>query len=460
VTLASARPSTGAVTALPHHSYHSNRENNVVSKLSRRAPVLVLAAALPLLAGGAFTPASAATGTTGAFAEAYGLSVDTTLLAGNVPVAVGPLAPTASSCPPTSKPKTAEVLNVPADPVVDADVIDSGSATDCTAQKSLASAQTTNVNALGGVAAPLAIHADVLTSTASVSCAAAPTGKTVVTNLTVGGTAVPLPTDVPPNTDLLPQVFAPFGLRVILNEQHPAASGRGIVVNALHVIAAATGATIPVGGNVLRGDVVVSHAFAGVVCPGGPGSVTAGLPKPDITFDKSASPTTAQRGDTVTYTATVTNTSTTPCEVLRFIDHLAPAFDLVSTAGPFGTAYDKPAPVRTDGGVDAVLRPAALTIAAGKSVVQTFKVTVKDAAAAGTYYNSLELYCGPNGDFASGPLAPVTVTVPAAPVAAPVSAPVAAPATPQLPRTGLPAGLALGGLALMGGLAVLRRRTA
>ena len=418
---------------------------------------VLLAAASPLALGASATPASAATPAPGAFAEAYGVSVDTTLLTGNVPVVVGPLAPTASSCPPAAAPKTAELLNVPADPVVDADVIDSGSATDCTAKKSMASAQTTNVDALGGLAAPLAIHADVITSTANVSCAAAPTGSTVVSNLTVGGTAVPLPTTVPPNTDLLPQVFGPLGLRVILNEQHPAASGRGIVVNGLHVIAAATGATIPVGGNVLRGDVVISHASAGVVCPGGPGSATGGLPKPDITFDKSASPSTAQRGDAVTYTATVTNTSTTACEVLRLVDHIAPAFDLVSTAGAFGTVFDKPAPVRTDGGVDAVLRPTSLTIAPGKSVVQTFKVTVKDAAAAGTYYNSLELYCGPNGDFVSGPLAPVTVTVPAAVPAVDVPA-APTPAAPQLPRTGLPSELALGGLLALGGVAVLRRR--
>ncbi len=393
-----------------------------------------LAVLLPLGVVVTSTPATAATVPAGGFADAYGLSIDTTLLQGNVPVKVGPLAPVASSCPPVGGSKTAQLLQAGDAQVAKAAVLNTGAGTDCGAKKSLASAQVTDINALG-VAAPIAIHADAITSTAAVGCATAPTGSTVVTNLTVGGTVVPLPTTIPPNTDLLPQVFGPLGLRIILNEQHPASSGRGLVVNGLHIIGSNTG-VIPVGGGVLRGDVVISHAVAGVVCPGGPGGTNGSLPKPDISFTKVATPSSIKAGATVTYTATVTNTSTTGCEVLRFIEHVAPPFDLVSSAGAFGTKLDAPAPVRTDGGVDAVLRPTGVVIGAGKSVTQTFTVKAKDSAAPGTYYDSLEIYCGPNGDFVSGPLAPVTIT---AVVATPprVNRPVTVVSgPPQLPRTG------------------------
>ena len=428
---------------------------------STRLVGALAAVALPLTLGGLTTSAQAATTPVapGGFAEAYGLSIDTTILQNNVPVKVAPRAPIASSCLPTTAAKTNSELNAGDAQVAKAAVLNTGAGTDCVAKKALASAQTTNVDALG-VAAPIAIHADAITSTASVSCAAAPTGSTVITNLTVGGTKVPLPTDVAPNTEILAQVFNPLGLRVLVNEQHPAQSGRGIVVNGLHIIAANTG-VVPVGGGVIRGDVVISHATTGVVCPGGPGGSNGSLPAPDITFAKKATPTTAKPGATVTYTATVTNTSSTACEVLRFIEHVAPAFDLVSSSGPLGTALDSPAPTRADGGVDAVLRPAAVKIPAKGSVVQTFVVKVKAGATPGTYYDSLEVFCGPNGDFVSGPLAPVTV--PAATVDRPgVTPPVTVVDTPPtLPRTGgLPFGTAAAVLLMVGGYGLHRVRTA
>ena len=418
----------------------------------------LVALALPLLAGGLSTPAQAATVAPGGFAEAYGLSIDTTILQNNVPVKVNPQAPIASSCLPTTAAKTNSLLGAGDAQVAKAAVLNTGAGTDCVKKAALASAQTTNVDALG-LAAPLKIHADAITSTASVSCAAAPTGSTVITNLTVGGTAVPLPTNVAPNTEIAAAIFNPLGLRVIVNEQHPAQTGRGIVVNGLHIIAANTG-VVPVGGGVIRGDVVISHATTGVVCPGGPGGSNGSLPAPDITFAKTATPTTAKPGDTVTYKATVTNTSSTACEVLRFIEHVAPAFDLVSSAGPLGTALDSPAPTRADGGVDAVLRPTAVKIPAKGSVVQTFVVKVKANATPGTYYDSLEVFCGPNGDFVSGPLAPVTV--PAATPARPgVTPPVTVVDTPPtLPRTGgLPFGTAAA-LLMVAGYGVHRVRTA
>ncbi len=409
---------------------------------------LGLASVLTLPVLGLSTPAYAADAPAGAFSDAYGLSIDTTLLQGNVPVKVGPLAPTSSSCPPAAMPKTATVLGGGDAMVAKAAVLNSGTSADCAVPVSAAMAQVENADALG-LAAPIKIHADSVTSTATADCTKNPAGSTKILNLTVGGTPVPLPLDQAPNTELLAPIFNPLGLRVILNEQHPAANGRGIVVNGIHIIAGAFGA-LPVGGPIVRGDVVISHAAAGVVCPGGPGSTNGTLPAPAITFDKTADPSTAKQGQTVTYTATVTNTSTTACEVLRFIEHVAPPFTLVSTAGPLGTKFDTPAPVRTDGGVNAVLRPTGVSIAPKASVTQTFVVTVKDDAAPGTYYDSLEIFCGPNGDFVSGPLAPVTIPADTPPVVKPpvVKPPVTVvSAPPALPRTG--------GAPVLGALAVL-----
>ena len=413
----------------------------------------VAALAAPLLLGTA-SPALAATPSAGSYAESYGLLVDTDLLAGNVPVKLGPEAPAASSCAPGGT-KSAQLIDVPADPLAHADVITDTATTSCAPTSAKGVSNIVNVDALMGQ--PVAVHADAITATSTTTCTSKPSGSTKVINLSIAGSSVDIPADPPPNFEPWAPLLAPLGLRIIINEQHPAASGRGFVVNGLHIIASGEGAQLPVGGQVIRGDIVIAHAVSGVVCPGGPGSDNGGLPKPDITFDKDATPSTAGAGDTVSYKATVTNQSTTPCEVLRFVDHIAPAFTLVSTAGPLGSKLDSPPPARSDGGVDAVLRPTGLTIGAGKSVVQTITVKVKDDATPGTYYNTLELFCGPNGDFVSGPLAPVTVSAPGVPVETP-SSPSKLPSTkPVFAPTGLSTTLAGTSLLLILGAVGTRR---
>lgn len=415
----------------------------------------VAALAAPLLLGTA-SPALAATPAAGSYAESYGLLVDTDLLAGNVPVKLGPEAPVASSCAPGGT-KSAQLIDVPADPLAHADVITDTATTACSPTSGKAVSNIVNVDALMGQ--PVAVHADAITATSSTTCTTKPSGSTKVVNLSIAGSSVDIPADPPPNFEPWAPLLAPLGLRIIINEQHPAASGRGFVVNGLHIIAAQAGAQLPVGGQVIRGDIVIAHAVSGVVCPGGPGSDNGGLPKPDITFDKKASSSTAAAGDTVTYTATVTNQSTTACEVLRFIDHVAPAFTLVSTDGPLGKAFDTPPPARSDGGVDAVLRPTGVTIGAGKSVTQTITVKVKDDATPGTYYDTLEMFCGPNGDYVSGPLAPVTVGAAAVPaVEQPASSPSKQPASqPVFAPTGLSTTLAGTSLLLLLGAVGTRR---
>jgi uncharacterized repeat protein (TIGR01451 family) len=417
--------------------------SNSRSKI-RALGVAVLAA--PLFLGTA-SPALAATPPAGAYAEAYGLLVDTTLLEGSLPAKIGPEAPASSSCPVTGGTKSAQVLGVGDPAVAAADVITDTATSDCGAVSAKGVSRIVNVDALG--AAPqVAVHADAVTATSTTSCAKAPAGSTDIVNLSIGGNDIPIPDDVDPNTEIpgVADLLAALGLRLIINEQHPASEGRGLVVNAIHIIANGSG-VLPVGGSVIRGDIIIGHAVSGVVCPGGPGSDKGGLPASDISFKKAASPSTAGPGTTVTYTATVTNTSKVACEVLRFVDHIAPAFTLVSTAGGLGTKFDTPPPARTDGGVDAVLRPEGVTIGAGKSVTQTFTVKVKDDATPGTYYNTLELFCGPNGDFVSGPLAPVTVPAPG--VVTPPETPDAGPEDPVFAPTGLSTPLAATALLLI-----------
>jgi uncharacterized repeat protein (TIGR01451 family) len=316
--------------------------------------------------------------------------------------------------------------------------------------------QVVNVNALGA-AAPVAVHADAVTATSETSCTAKPTGSTQIVNLSIGGTAIPLPSDIPPNFEVpgLDVLLDTFGLRIILNEQHPTANGRGLVVNGIHIIAGGD-AAVPIGGAVIRGDIVVSHAVSSTACPGGPGQDNGGLPPSDIKFEKAARPVNAPPGTTVTYTAKVTNNGTNPCEVVSFIDHVAPAFEIVSTSGGFGTKFDTPPPVRSDGGPDLVLHPTGVTIGAKKSLLQTIVVKTKAGAPAGTYYDTLEVFCARNGDFLSGALAPVTV--PGEGTVTPPEEPLPTPDQPEtLPRTGGAPIIAVIALAMLGTAVGLRR---
>jgi len=421
-----------------------------------RVAGVAAALALPLGFAGLSTPAQAATVPGGAYGEGYGLLVDVTLLEGAIPVNVGPEGLASSSCPQGGT-KKASLVEVPADPVVHAEVVTGTGTTECSPVKATGVGQVANVDALGA-APPVAIHADAVTATSTTSCTAKPTGSTKIVGLSIGGTPIDLPEIIPPNTEIASPVLETFGLKIIANEQHPASSGRGLVVNGLHIIAGGE-AALPIGGSVIRGDIVISHAVSTVACPGGPGQDNAGLPKPDISFEKAARPVNAPPGTEVTYTAKVTNQGATPCEVLSFIDHVAPAFDIVSTSGAFGTKFDTPPPTRTDGGSELILHPTAVTIEAGKSAIQTIVVKTKEGAAPGTYYDTLEIYCARNGDFISGALAPVTVPGPG--TVDPDPEPIPTPDQPeQLPRTGGAPLVAAAALAILGTAVGLRRMRA
>ena len=422
---------------------------------ARTTLAAVGACAAALLAVGTAAPAYAADPVSGGFADANGIIVNLTVLTavpvpgafGNTPIDPNTFSTASRSCLPNGADAADNLLNVPAAPAATADAVDTLASAKCNASDAVSSAaaQTAGLKALFNANVPT-ITADVIRAQSNSDCTKAPNSAgTQFVGLTIAGQAIPA--DPGPNfTVPLPGIGS-----VIVNEQHPAANGRGLVVNGLHIIGSSP---------LLRGDIIISHAVSGVVCPNGAGSaIDTGLTKPDITFAKDASPSTAKAGETVTYTATVTNTSTADCDVLRFVDHLDPAFDYVSTAGGFGSTVTTPQPVRSDKGVDVVVVPSGVTLAAGKSLTQTFVVKLKGTVAPGTYYNNLELFCAVNGDFVSGPLAPVTVPAPvAAPIAAPVEAPAAA-APAQLPRTGNAPGIAAAAALLLLGAAGVRRAT-
>jgi uncharacterized repeat protein (TIGR01451 family) len=415
--------------------------------LGRKMLAATGAGALSLLMLGV-APATAATPVAGGFANASGIIVDLRVLTavqvpgafGNTPIDPNTFSTASQSCLPNSG-KPAEGAfpgNVDASPAATANTLNTLAGANCAGPNAVASAQTEGLTALINAGVPT-ITADVIRAQANSDCTAAPNAKgSVFQNLKIAGTTI-LP-DPAPNT-VIP--LGPLG-SVIVNEQHPTADGRGIVVNGLHIIGASP---------LLRGDLIISHAVSGVVCANGKGSDFTGVTgaKPEITFTKNASPSTAKAGQTVTYTSTVTNASTAPCDVLSYYDHLDPVFDLVSTDGAFGKVFTTPPPKRSDGGTDAVIHPSGLTIAPGQKVTQTFVVKLKDTVQPGTYYNNLELFCAVNGDFASGPLAPVTVP---APVVAP---PPAAAAPETLPRTGAAPLVATAGLLLLLGAVGVRR---
>lgn len=408
------------------------------------------------------SPASAQTpSTTGgraAVADAYTIDVDARALDGTVPVRVTASRAT-QQCPPATKaPVTDTVLDLgPVPPpngelVHNAETLRSTASTDCAEPRAVAEAETQNLELLfqGGQSL---ITADVIKSVSATSCTGAPSAEgSLFVNLKVGSFVVPA--NPAPNTKI------DLGLiTVIVNEQQIAEGGRGMVVNGLHVI-----------GNtpLLQGDIIVSHARSGVSCgsraAGGAGGGSAGSAATDTKNDDFAltmtpAPATVRPGQTVTYTATLQNKSEDDCLVNKFIAHLPAPFQLVSSKGALGEKVV--GETRADNGVDAVLRPDDVTIEAGKSVTQTFVVTVPAGTPDGTYSTSLELLCASMGNYVAGPFAPVTVRSAAVLGVRTAVTPVVTPVPSSLPRTGAPvAALALLGIGTLAGGVVLHRQGA
>lgn len=364
-------------------------------------PVLALAAAVAIafsaLPAHAVTPSGPA-----ASADAYGLLVDVKLLPTHTPLLQGPIArstqdaPGGAAAPAENQVTKAGPLPADGSLVKHVGVMTTIAGANV-APNAVASAEVVDVQLLGE-----AITADVVRAQANTDCVNSPnaTGTTFV-NLKVNGT--PIDNTPAPNTVIDLQVA-----KVILNEQRPAFDGRGIVVNAIHVISTTAGDPL------FRGDVIVSHAMSTVNCTNGAGSTGSSNV---VKLVKEATPTVAQAGTEVTYSAAVTNSSSSACLVNQFIEHLATPFEFVSTSGDFGASLDRQL-TRDDGGIDLILGNGT-TIAAGGTFKQTFVVKVKEGAAPGVYYNNLEILCANLGDYVKGLDAPVMITDGNTPVARP-----------------------------------------
>ncbi|MBW3648046.1 MAG: DUF11 domain-containing protein, partial [Actinobacteria bacterium] len=220
-------------------------------------------------------------------------------------------------------------------------------------------------------------------------------------------------------------------------------------------------------------DVFISHAVAGVTgCPAGSVTPPEGG-NAEFNLTKDVTPTSANPGETVTYTARFQNNGAESCDVLEAIDHLNPVFEFVSTSGDFGTDAEL-TQREGDGGTDVTLEPTNVEIAPGQTATQTFTVRVRENTGPGTYFNVTEIRCSQQGNFVSPPTA--GVTVPAAATTAPTPPPTAGPAPAvqgdqadrggqadrgagrQLPETGLETTVPLLGVAVLLLTMALRRR--
>ncbi len=287
------------------------RPNRLLATLA----TVALSATVPLALA---SPAVAQAAPAGGFADAKGIIVDLTVLTavplpgvlGNTPIDPNTFSTSSQSCPPqVAEPASDTFVDAPAAPAATAATVSTMAGARCDGPASVASAQTEGLAALINAGAPT-ITADVIRAQVNSDCTTAPNGNgSLFAGLSIAGTPVPLgPLGVPePNT----RIDIPGIATVIVNEQNPTADGRGIVVNGLHIIGASP---------LLRGDLIVSHAVSGVVCPNGKGSeIAEGLEAPAIAFDKDANPSTAKPGQTVTYTTTVSNTSQEDCDVISFV---------------------------------------------------------------------------------------------------------------------------------------------
>ena len=338
-----------------------------------------------------------------ASAVGIGLDVDVTLLQGNIPVDISGGVAHQVFPPGATAPVENVELSIPASPAAHSDTV-SGIAGANGAPQAVASGEAEDVQLLFSGNTPT-ITADLVRGQSNSDCVNDPNGAgTIITSLKVAGTEVLGGVNglFPPNTELptpLKDVLAAVGVRLIINEQHPAASGRGFVVNALHLFDIEPNGA----GALFDGDIRVGHAETAVNCPNGRGST--GLTN-NVVINKTASPSTATKGQTVTYTMKIENKSTSACRINQVVDHLAPPFEFVSTAGDLGSAATLES---MPGGVtDIVIKPDAKTIAPAGSVTQTFVVKVKDDAAPGTYFNNIDLLCAALGNYTAS-TAPVTI---------------------------------------------------
>ncbi|HVE99080.1 MAG TPA: hypothetical protein VNA12_07860 [Mycobacteriales bacterium] len=384
------------------------------SKVRRSLAVSAVIAsclAVPQVASAQTSPIRSAA----SFADAIGIDVDIALLDGNIPVDVS-ISEASQEFPPGAQAPADDVVLNPVIPPITGKARTVGAMAGATGlPQGVASAEVEGLQLLMNGQTPV-IEADVVRAQANSDCVNDPNAEgTIIVGLKIAGTPVlgPINGLFPPNFQPptpAREVLAALGLTLIINEQHPSADGRGIVVNGLHLFDSDPAGT----GAIFDGDIRVSHASSAVNCPNGRGST--GLATTQILINKVTSKGVARPGEELTYTTTIQNKSTQPCRVNQLIDHLPVVMEFVSTAGQFGTAAELEN--RDGGGTDVVVKPSGMTIAAGGTATQTFVVKVKADAAPGTYFNNIELLCANLGNFTA--------------IDAPVQVPGAAAPTPRV----------------------------
>ena len=344
-----------------------------------------------------------------ASADAYALDVDARLTPLNINVDQGPRARSSQEYPPqAAAPAEAAELKTGEIPAGGALVQQVGVMTSFAGANSqplaAAASQTLDVRLLAQSGVPL-IQADVLKAVSTTDCINPPSSAgTEITNLRISTLTAPI-NDPAPNTEVAKELFNPLGLKVIVNEQHPTADGRGLVVNALHIYNYSPPG-VPIVTPLFVGDLIISHAMSTVNCPNGAPSTGGDNP---IFIVKNADKAKAKPGDAITYTTVIQNKSAQACPVNQVVDHLPQMFNYESTSGAFGT--EATTVTRSGGGTDIIIKPSNVSIPAGGSATQTFVVRVRDDATPGTYFNNVEILCGNLGNYVKGLDAPVTVTI-------------------------------------------------
>ena len=356
-----------------------------------RGARIILATTIGLLLVGP----SGALAAPGAGADAYSLLVDVELEASGLAVRVDPVARAVQEVPPGPPgvaPAQASSPSAGPHPADGSLVKSIGS------QQTIASANATPAAHAASQASAVQllvqngtprITADLVKAEAHAACDTAPhaTGTTF-TNLKVNGQAIVNPA---PNT-----IIDLGNAKLIVNEQRPASSGRGIVVNALHVVGSASQP-------LFEGNLIVGHAASSVACD------TAGSTGDAAPFrlTTDANQSTVSRGDEVTYTVTLQTYST--CTLRALTLHAPPGFEYVSTSGAFGTSEDDEG-ARPNGGAEVSVGDG-YTLDNFGAYTQTFVLRATESAPAGLAFVNPEIRCADAGNFMQGLAAPVTVDI-------------------------------------------------
>lgn len=241
-----------------------------------------------------------------------------------------------------------------------------------------------------------------------------------------------------------------LSVRVILNEQVPASNGAGLIVTMIHAIV-----STPADAGSIFADIRIAEAFSTAYCG----------PEPTnrvrvIDFDKVVTHTdsdprgalddgiaTAHRGETVTWTVTITNTSQTGCMLSTVNDSLPPHFGFVRTAGAFDGIE------AALSGQDVVWQPQdQLQLNAGQAITQTITTRVAADAPYGTYTNLFGVFESSCSEASSGLMGPVTIVPKIATqvlnrpkTVKPAQQPLAATGVPLAPLAGAAIALVLAG---------------